>query len=61
MLNETLLRFCYSHGTNKVVAGAALGGLGLLFNNRGLQNLGTQTIGAGAGTLVAAHFFPQRR
>merc|ERR1712117_644905 len=50
-----------NHGTNKVLVGAGIKGLGYLTNNQGLKNLGKQTIGAGAGTLVAAHFFPQGR
>ena len=50
-----------NHGTNKVLVGAGLAGLGLLTNNRGITNLGTQTVGLGAGTLVASHFFPQGR
>merc|ERR1712045_378893 len=46
------------HAKNKIIGGAILSAAGAFTGNRGLSNAGNGLIGLGAGTAVAAHFFP---
>merc|ERR1712055_272362 len=43
-------------GTNKILAGAAIKGVGYLTNRQDVKNLGKKVIGAGIVTKLAAHF-----
>ena len=50
--------FLISHGTQKILTGAGLWGLGAITGNKQLQNTGHGLKKLGAATLIGSHFLP---
>ena len=57
LIIEFCIPFNYSHGTQKLLTGAALVAVGKITNSQNLQETGGALVGLGVATNIGAHFF----